>query len=388
MLLLILALAYLPAITGFTIPDQENWKCDDSVNFVDGISYNQISLTDGCMPDASGTMVCDANPVYVPLVAPFHSTDAATYYCQSLCSSAEEMANIGLTSSTSCSPCTGFFFQRHTNGHEICGFYTADMNDQYLEFSNHGHDDGSRVCVKSKFQIAFTVPSAMTEEESHLVSQHIVANELAWPDCSLNEEFTVLTTTDDSTTSQTLKFRVDTASVPLAASDMLDAVHDFFGLIEVGALTECHGHCGPFGDGPCGQQPDLVWYCEGCNCKDYNDRDESSDVSGLIEVGGHRLRLLQASLPDTESDVGIVDSCLEGYDCEAFNLSPKSEISSYCEGVECDKWECCSFDPDIECEIDEDCPQDYMCDKSPPPSSLRRKLFGNLEIATGRCTQE
>ena len=43
MLLLILALAYLPAITGFTIPDQENWKCDDSVNFVDGISYNQVS---------------------------------------------------------------------------------------------------------------------------------------------------------------------------------------------------------------------------------------------------------------------------------------------------------------------------------------------------------
>ena len=177
-----------------------------------------------------------------------------------------------------------------------------------------------------------------------MVSQHIVANELAWPDCSLNEEFTVLTTTttDDSTTSQTLKFRVDTASVPLASSDMLDAVHDFFGLIGVG--------------------------------------------------GGHHLRLLQdTSLPDTESDVGIVDSCLEGFDCEAFNLSPKNEVSSYCEGVECDKWECCSFDPDFECEIDEDCPQDYKCDKSPPPSSLRRKLFGNLaslEIATGRCTQE
>lgn len=71
-------------------------------------------------------------------------------------------------------------------------------------------------------------------------------------------------------------------------------------------------------------------------------------------------------MQESDPDVGIVDSCFE-YDCSTEGLNPKSEVSSYCEGTHCDKWECCSFDAEnYVCEMDKDCPQHFKCDKSPP----------------------
>ncbi|GMI17611.1 hypothetical protein TrLO_g4433 [Triparma laevis f. longispina] len=311
----------LGTIHGYISPEPDHYQCDSSVNFLSGMFYNQISLTDGCFTSDSGDLICNANPIYVPSAPPFASTDAAISYCQYMCSSVEEMENIGLTSERTCSPCTGFFFQRHGNGHEICGFFTDDMNDAKVNFSNHGHDGGSRVCIKSKLQIAFPVPSEITEENSE------------------------------------------------------DHVHNWFFTVSTelsSGLRECHGYCGPHGTGECNQEPDLVWYCDSCNCKDYGNRYEEPP---------HRL------LQESDPDVGIVDSCFE-YDCSTDGLNPKSEVSSYCEGTHCDKWECCSFDAEnYVCEIDKDCPQHFKCDKSPPPS-FRRKLFGSLEIVHGKCVKE
>jgi len=41
--------------------------------------------------------------------------------------------------------CVGFFFQRHHNGHEICGFYQDIAGGTWVK---HGHQVGSTVCVK------------------------------------------------------------------------------------------------------------------------------------------------------------------------------------------------------------------------------------------------
>jgi hypothetical protein len=103
------------AVAGYT--------CDQSYNFVNGAQYSQISLTSYCP-------CCSCNPVYG---AP-NDINKAVAYCQSRCDQNSD--------------CTGFFFQRHTNGHEICGFY-AGLNP--LESSGkakHGHATGSQLCTK------------------------------------------------------------------------------------------------------------------------------------------------------------------------------------------------------------------------------------------------
>ena len=41
-----------------------SYSCDDSVNFIHSVTYNQISLTDGC--SSASPPVCNSNPVYVP----------------------------------------------------------------------------------------------------------------------------------------------------------------------------------------------------------------------------------------------------------------------------------------------------------------------------------
>lgn len=80
------------------------FRCDSSVNFIQGgASYQQVSLTDHC-PN------CDANPLYGP-----NNVERAKAYCKRLCLRDRP-------------GCRGFFFQRHRNGHEICGFYHGDMS--------------------------------------------------------------------------------------------------------------------------------------------------------------------------------------------------------------------------------------------------------------------
>jgi len=89
---------------------------------VSGASYSQISLTDGC----SGN-ICDANPKYG---APLTLARAVTY-CEGQCNGR--------------AGCTGFFFQKHNNGHEICGFYSTVIAANSM--TGHGHMYGA-VCLK------------------------------------------------------------------------------------------------------------------------------------------------------------------------------------------------------------------------------------------------
>ena len=91
----------------------DHFRCDDKVNFIlNGPSYSQISLTDGC-----GTGNCAGNPVY----GGSNDNQKAVDYCQSKCGN----------------DCQGFFFQKHNNGHEICGFYKNGMDKGDRVW--HGH---------------------------------------------------------------------------------------------------------------------------------------------------------------------------------------------------------------------------------------------------------
>ena len=99
--------------------------------------------SDGCQI-VGDEMLCDANSVY-------HETtdlEIAADYCQDICNEDEE--------------CSRYFFQKHQNGHEICGFYSevVDLDDGIW----HGHPEGSRVCKKElKAYIIELFP-----KESHL----------------------------------------------------------------------------------------------------------------------------------------------------------------------------------------------------------------------------
>lgn len=175
------------------------YQCTHEANFITGIQYDQISLTDACHDG-----VCDANPVYstagclteaacrtkalqlghteggsgysfagsyrtkgcytyssgrylnmayfgtggttAEMAAPVHradmvriqcpanDNDAAAAYCEQQCDERQG--------------CIGFFYQKHTNGHEICGFYTTDMKAAGTDWVQHGHASGSRVCQR------------------------------------------------------------------------------------------------------------------------------------------------------------------------------------------------------------------------------------------------
>lgn len=108
-----------------------DFECDASVNFMsNGPAYSQISLTDGC---SNGT--CDANPVYAS-DGQTCDREEAIAYCQATC---EERATSG-------TGCEGFFFQKHDNGHEICGFYSNDMDDQGQQIWG-GHQQGA-ICQR------------------------------------------------------------------------------------------------------------------------------------------------------------------------------------------------------------------------------------------------
>lgn len=113
-----------PALDPELCPPPEPWSCDTTTNFINGAAYSQQSLTDYCP-------ACSANPVYE---GP-NDHEEAVAYCKAKCEA-------GVWPATS--SCVGFFYQRHMNGHEICGFYnTAPDWDQAV---GHGHSAGSRTC--------------------------------------------------------------------------------------------------------------------------------------------------------------------------------------------------------------------------------------------------
>merc|ERR1712226_111054 len=100
-----------------------NYTCDLSYNFVNGAQYDQLSLTSACP-------CCSCNPVY----GSPNSVDEAVAWCKSQCDQQ--------------SSCSGFFFQRHMNGHEICGFYTGFDPVGASAKAWHGHASGSQLCAK------------------------------------------------------------------------------------------------------------------------------------------------------------------------------------------------------------------------------------------------
>jgi len=110
-----------------TISAAHNYDCTTSSNFITGVAYTQIRLTDAC--DAA--MVCDSNPVYGPKNCP----RKALTYCQTKCDEQED--------------CVGLFFQKHMNGHEICGFYhgvdSTLMHSTSARWVLHNHKRGA-VC--------------------------------------------------------------------------------------------------------------------------------------------------------------------------------------------------------------------------------------------------
>merc|ERR1712086_158934 len=118
----------LPPSSTITTPPKgtptPQFLCDENNNFIMGVTYNQISLTDYC-PN------CGAHPKYAREleVAP-SSKEPAVQYCKSQCLQRG---------------CKGFFYQRHQNGHEICGFYQQEET-LLKERTWHGHQAGSRVC--------------------------------------------------------------------------------------------------------------------------------------------------------------------------------------------------------------------------------------------------
>lgn len=102
------------------------WSCDKKTNFIAAARYDQTDLTSMCPS-------CSANPVYgVP-----NSDENAVAYCKQNCEAH--------------SPCLGFFYQKHLNGHEICGFYNMPLPSN-AQPRWDGHSQGSRICMKSSPQ--------------------------------------------------------------------------------------------------------------------------------------------------------------------------------------------------------------------------------------------
>ena len=78
---------------------------------------------------ADGAQVCDANPVYGEPT----SMHTAIEYCERECERRES--------------CTGFFFQTHMNGHEICGFFSSATRSGHARWD--GHRNGA-ICTKGR----------------------------------------------------------------------------------------------------------------------------------------------------------------------------------------------------------------------------------------------
>jgi len=105
----------------------------------------------------------------VPQLASTNDFDAAVQFCQGKCEDAQAFHSFASSGDPppagSCSQCTGFFAQRHHNGHEICGFYTLDLNDGDLDKVAHGHALG-QLCIKKKVSVSVTMPlSSYTDTE-------------------------------------------------------------------------------------------------------------------------------------------------------------------------------------------------------------------------------
>jgi len=117
-----------------TTATKDVFDCDMSHNFVRDAEYSQISLTDGCPncfggPKYGGEGRETCEPRFVA---------EALAYCKAECTDKRP-------------GCTGFFFQKHNNGHEICGFYSKAVNATNLQ--KGGHQPCSQVCILPTYKV-------------------------------------------------------------------------------------------------------------------------------------------------------------------------------------------------------------------------------------------
>ena len=124
-----------PATSAAQNPDdivyENGFECDTRVNWMrQGPNYSQISLTDGCNHG-----VCDANPRY----GGANDNARALQYCQHTCNKRNGDGQ----------RCDGFFYQKHNNGHEICGFY-GDMSTGTRVWG--GHQAGA-ICERAGYEL-------------------------------------------------------------------------------------------------------------------------------------------------------------------------------------------------------------------------------------------
>jgi hypothetical protein len=98
-----------PIIVDSGTPERvDEYACNTSQDFANGAAYSTKELNDNCH-DVDGKAVCDSNPAYGEPM----TLNRAIKYCQ------DECDRRGV--------CTGFFFQKHNNGHEMCGFYSTTV---------------------------------------------------------------------------------------------------------------------------------------------------------------------------------------------------------------------------------------------------------------------
>ena len=289
---IILLCSYIQDIYAATeLAEVDDYVCDESINFILNVQYHQISLTDGCSNN-----VCNANPRYVPEYATTNDMDAASEYCKARCNSAllfNQLSGLG-NANSDCSICTGFFFQRHTNGHEICGFYTIDLNDEKLDKIGHGHTPGSRVCIKKKLLIKLPISKNLTNP--NVVVNNIMTNSFNWHSCGVEEP--IILNHPKYNNIKELTFKYDVSEGPKAIGGLNRNVTVMTNVI----------------------------------------LNKGNVVYGLN--GWRRRRLTSSSTSScTNSIVGVVASCIS-FTC-ASGTKMKDYPEAYCNSTTCTPSECC-----------------------------------------------
>jgi phage tail protein X len=110
------------------------FSCDKSKNFVANQRYSQRVIRD-----------LHSSSPEIPI-------DQAIKKCEGMCTGS----------------CTGFFYQKHRNGHQICGFYSSPINGARQA---HGHAEGA-ICEKNSGE---EEAAATTDEVQEQAAEEVEA---------------------------------------------------------------------------------------------------------------------------------------------------------------------------------------------------------------------
>lgn len=97
------------------LQQSSHWSCDSDKNWVEGLPYSQTVLSDGATTNS-----------IIP-------TTVAVATCKHMCLGQQAPS------------CTGFFYQKHWNNHQICGFYRSPSPYAEHNVVWHNHSEGA-VC--------------------------------------------------------------------------------------------------------------------------------------------------------------------------------------------------------------------------------------------------